>query len=86
MGFCLKAYQLPTQTKLYTTPPLERRDIEVQTGFADRSVTKSRFQFLGTQSDSSYAEIHFSLNSVLVVDVIFELTTSGSSPFDDAIY
>ena len=30
-------------------------------------------------------EIHFSLKRVFVVDVIFGLATSSSSPFDDAI-
>ena len=42
--------QLPTQTKPYNTlAPLERRDIQIQTGYTGRRVTNSRVQFLGTQ-------------------------------------
>ena len=32
-----------------------------------------------------HEEIHFTLKSVFMVDVRFELKTSSSSPFDDAI-
>ena len=41
-----------TETNPYNTPtPLERRAIQVQTGYTGRRVTNSPFQFLGTQGD-----------------------------------
>ena len=32
-------------------PPLERRDVQVQTGYTGRRVTNSRFQFLGAKGE-----------------------------------
>ena len=55
----------------------------------DVSPSDSRFQFLGAQggyfSDSSHEEIRYSSETILMVDVRFELTTSSSSPFDDDV-
>ena len=68
--------------------PLGRKDIQVQTQYTGRHATNSRFQFLGAQGEylsvSWHEETRFSLKSVLMVNVTFELTTSTSSPFDDA--
>ena len=54
-----------------------------------RRATNSRFQFMGAQgeylAESWHEEIHFSFRSVVLVDVMFELTTNTSRPADDAI-
>ena len=51
LGYWQEFNQSPTQTKPYNTLPLKRRDIQVQTGYTGRCVTKSRFQCLGAQGE-----------------------------------
>ena len=72
-----------------TLSPLERRDIQFQTGYTGRCVFNSRLQILGTEGEYSSASCHeginFSLKSIFMMDVSFEVMTSSSSPADDAI-
>ena len=66
-----------------STPATDR--IYLYTG---QRVTSTLFEFLGIRkyvSDSRHEEIHFSLKSVFMVDVRFELTTNDPWSVDDVI-
>ena len=87
LGYWYKVNQLPTQTKPYNTLPpwngglvFRRAIVQAQTGYTGWRVTNSRFQFLGPQGeyllDYWREKIHFSLKSIFMVDVRFELTTN----------
>ena len=46
-----KSYQSPTPTTPLTLSPLERRDLQVQTGYTGRRVTSTLFQFMVAQGE-----------------------------------
>ena len=87
LGYLQKVNQSPTQTKPYNTLPLfEQRDSWSSYG-AVRAY--SEVLFWGPKesdsSDSWHKETRFSLKSVFMVEVRFELTTNDPCPADDAI-
>ena len=88
LGYWQKVNQSPTQTKPYNAlPPFEQRD-----SWSSYGVVRAYSEVLDNRwgpresdlSDSWHEEIHFSLKSVFMVDMRFELTARSSSPVDDA--
>ena len=73
---------MPTQTKPYNIPPLERRDIQVQTGYTRRRVTNSRFQFLETQEEY-FQVLHGDMvkfNAYLVLWTVVRFESATQNP------
>ena len=65
--------RLPHLSLLALPSPLERRDIQVQTGCTGRRVTNSRFQFMGAQGEyfagSTYVgKFNYSLKRLMMED------------------